>query len=79
MFFEAGGDGSEVHEQSRLKVPASAVWWKGLRRVVEEAFDQIPEAIAVGAEGRDIDRPGMGLTFARVPRAAKVLRQASLS
>jgi hypothetical protein len=34
-------DPAPLLERSRLKVPASAAWWKSLRRVAEEVFDEM--------------------------------------
>jgi hypothetical protein len=46
---------------------------------VEEAFDEISEAIEVWAERWKVDAPGHRLDVGQAPRSARVWRKASLS
>ena len=46
---------------------------------VEEAFDEISEAIEIGAEGGDFTRLGIGLMLPQAPWLARLFLRASLS
>ena len=47
--------------------------------LVEEALDEVAIAVEEGAEGRDADASGMGLTLAQAPCSSSVGARASLS